>query len=124
MSYKNIWEKNGIYQSFHGIVIAQEVYDANNEVYEDPRFSDIKYAIWDSSGIDQLNMNKNEATVPAIYNKGASLYVRNIKQALIVKNEHTKGLCTHYIDLSRRLSTPWKFKLFDSIEDARRWVSA
>ena len=125
MPHKTTWEKEGINYQFYGDVSPEEVEEANSEAYGDHRFIDIKYFIWDMTGVKNLGMNEEEDAVrSAVTDKGASLYKQSLKGALVANNKYIRKILERYIATSLRLESTWKLKLFYNAEDARKWITS
>lgn len=122
MPYITTWEPTGIKWQFHGTVTSEEVDEANREMYEDPRFDSIKYFIWDMSNVEKLIKNKLEINKPVATDLGASHINKNIKGALVANEGYVYDSCNNYINLSKKLNTTWKLKLFNNNESALKWL--
>lgn len=122
MPHKTVWEEKGIYWRFSGPVSSTEVEQANNEMYGNPRFDDIRYFIWDMADATAPEITVDVAEDAAATDRGASLTNAQIKGALISSNNYIDKLIQHYIKTSESMGTPWKLKLFNNLEDARSWV--
>lgn len=124
MPHNTIWEKEGIYWQFFGIVPLQEIREADNEVYGDARFDDLKYFIWDATDVKQLDLSENEVDVPASLDTITTSYKPTMKGAFVAGDKGVRGGIERYIKTSLELGSTWKFKLFENIQDARKWVAS
>ena len=123
MAHNTTWEESGIYWQFFGYVSAQEVEEANNEMYGDLRFDDIKYFIWDMSNATGWGMTESDAAYSAATDKGASRTTKKVKGALISNDEKVRAIMNIYIEVSSKIENPWELRIFNKLEDAREWVS-
>ena len=124
MSYKIIWETEGVHMMLSGVINAGEVSQADSEVYSNPRFSGIKYFIWDATNVTKTIQTKDDTEFQAACDYGASSYKRNMKGAFLANDKNTKKHIAYYIDKAAEFKSTWDLKYFDSIKRARAWVSS
>ncbi len=86
MPHKTIWEDHGICMTFSGIVTTQELLDSNGEVYRDPRFSDLKYFIWDATNVKKLDFGKRGADIAANTDKVSTSWKPHMRLALVAND--------------------------------------
>lgn len=122
MPYITTWEPAGIKWEFHGAVTSEEVDEANREMYEDPRFDSIDYFIWDMSNVEKLIKNEDDNNKPVATDLGASHSNKDIRGALVANEGHVYDSCNNYINMSKKLKTTWKLKLFTDNESALEWL--
>ena len=123
MPHVTIWEEKGIHWSFSGVVTMEEQQQADGEMYNDPRFDEIDYYIWDGSEIESIAYSTRDADEPAAIDKASSTYRPFLKGALIADNQQVKGVVERYIETSTKLKTSWDLRIFSSIVDARGWLN-
>ena len=124
MPHITTWEKNGIYWVFSGVVTLQEQQKADGEMYSDPRFDSLEYFIWDGTNVTKMDYGDSEADEPAAIDKASSTYKPNLKGALIAKNKAVRKKLKRYIKTSERLKSTWDLRIFETIDQARNWLSA
>jgi hypothetical protein len=124
MTYQLKWLKRGVIATFSGVFSAMENSRANTEVYSDIRSDTLQYQIWDLSSISDIKMTESQVDIPAFVDKMASHRLPNIKMALVTRDEKTKKLCNKYIYTSVTSGSPWQFQIFNSLEEAKKWVSS
>ncbi len=124
MPHETTWEKKGVYWKFYGIVTVEEVNEANEEAYGNSRFDELKYFIWDGTDIKQLDLTEEDADISAATDRSTVSYKPIMKGALVANKEAIRKFLERYIDTSLEFGSTWGFKLFDCIEDARKWVSS
>lgn len=124
MTYQLKWLKRGVIATFSGVFSAMENSRANTEVYSDIRSDDLQYQIWDLLNISDIEMTELQVDVPAFIDKIASIRLPNIKMALVAVDEKTIKLCNKYIHISVTGGSPWQFQIFNSLEEAKKWVSS
>ncbi len=122
MPHITIWEENGIYWKYSGVVTLQEVFEANNEMYGNPKFDHISYQIVDFLEVDKLDFKDEDVAVPAATDFSTTTYVRPQKIALVANALPIRVLCHSYIEESLEMGSPWQFQLFHTLEEAREWA--
>jgi len=123
MPYTISWEKNGIVTTYHGVVNAEEILEADRSFYNDPRSDEARYQIADfTKGIPGAIDDKDIITISA-YDIGATYSIPELKVALVTKDPYVKSLCQKYIDRMKEANNRWDFMIFEDMKDARKWVS-
>ncbi|MCG9972377.1 hypothetical protein [Christiangramia crocea] len=122
MPYKTNWEPHGIIWKFYGYVTAEEIEEANNEFYTDERSDDSRYQIIDALEVTNVEWNDVDIKEIAAQDKGASFLLHKLKVAYISKDEKVTAVLEKYIDISKILNSTWKFKGFNDLNSAKRWV--
>ena len=122
MGHTTTWEKDGVYWNIYGILDSAETLSFNEELSDNSRLNELKYFIWDSIDVVEFLIDEDDATLASIFAKLSTQYNVKIKGAFIVKDNYIKKLAHEYIENSERLGSSWKFKTFDNIEDARKWI--
>ena len=84
MSYKTIWENNGVYQRYSGLLANKDRVLPRNEVMGDERFDKIKYWIVGSLLIEEYLLDRNDAVEAAAFAVGASSYKKNLRLYLLL----------------------------------------
>ena len=124
MPYNIIWEENGVVVQFTGIFDFETNVNANCQVWEDPRCTGIRYAIWNASEISESRMTENDFSTLAMQDNIGSLRIPALKMALIAKDKKTRRLFDFYtINYHARL-TGWTFMVSDKMETIRNWLSS
>ncbi len=124
MTHITTWEQEGVFLQFSGTLTLEEIRQCNDELYSDPRFSNVKYQVCDYSDVEQINLTIKETKVLAAIDKGASVSITEMKVALITTDKQLMELGSQYIETSKKLNSTWEFCLCDSVEDARKWISS
>jgi len=122
MPHETIWEEEGINWKFHGIVNTEEVHEADAEVYDDARFDDLKYFIWDATDMEKLEFEDLDVVSIAAKDTVAASYKKRFKGALIVKDAQISKTLDQYIHEKQALGSSWEIKKFRTIKDAREWI--
>jgi len=123
MPYTIKWEKNGVVTTYHGVVNADEVLEADRSFYNDPRSDAARYQITDfTQGIPGVIDDKDINNIAA-YDIGATYSIPSLKVALITNDPNVKSLCQKYINRMKEANDRWEFMIFQDRKDARKWVS-
>lgn len=121
MSYETIWEKNGVYQRFSGILTENKRDQAIGEVMADPRLDGINYWILDSLAIEEYLPKQIHAEFAAGSIIGASICKKSVSMAFVATNEKHRENILHFIKTIKEHCF-WDARLFDDIDTARKWV--
>ena len=73
MPHKTQWEEHGVHWIYYGTVTDQDAIKASREIYGDPRFDDLKYAIVDFLGTESISLTKKQAMDIAANDRAAGL---------------------------------------------------
>ena len=121
MKYGIKWIANNAILSFEGDITFDDLDQANNEIYGDPRLDLMKYTIFDFRGAESIDINYDEMKVISTLDKGISKWNRNLKIAIIVddNNSNNKEKVLNYIQLME--DNDWKIGYFIELEKAVEW---
>ncbi|WP_281556871.1 hypothetical protein [Thalassomonas sp. RHCl1] len=122
MPYTCTWETRGVYIKFSGVVTLNEVCDSDDAMYEDPRFAEIDYFIWDAGDIISLALSDTQVDITAVRDLRASLQKDSLKCAFIAKEPRLVKQLEQYLEKSRALKICWQMALFNDISRARQWL--
>ena len=123
MPCNTTWEPHGIYWEYYGEVTGEEIDTVNSRFFRDERRFDVDYQIIDASRVTGTDWNARDAHLIAAKDFGVQQEVQNLKLAFIATEPAFSALVDEYIAISERLETTWEFRRFDSVEDARKWVT-
>ena len=121
MSYTTEWEKNGVVWRYSDVVNGEELIKSNLEIYGDERFDIMKYQIVDLIDVNTFQVTRDEMLKMAAYDKAAALSNPRVKVAIVATIPAIKTLTELYE--AANIESPWETRVFDSIADARAWVS-
>ena len=124
MPYITKWEEKGIYWIYSGIVTHQEVFDSNNEFYEDSRSDSLLYQIVDFTNIEDVEFDNLTMQQISFMDYASSQSIGDIKVAFITISAYTIEQINKYIQHSLELQSDWSFKIFDDINSARKWLES
>jgi len=125
MSYKTRWEEKGVYWIFSETLTNDDLLVSTKKLYSDPRYPSIKYTINDFNAVTSFpiesSMVRQVAEIDAEYSKVNP----NVKVAVVANSQVIKGLTKMYqtyFELSIENDTPF-VKIFETVDDARKWIN-
>lgn len=124
MPYNFQSEDCGVVVKFYGIFCFKDNNDATIELYTHPKFSDLKYIIWDFTNVSEMNMTPTETDIASMMDKEVTSRLPNTKVALITQDNFTKELCESYIADCTNRKMEWDFLIAENIEQARNWIDS
>lgn len=122
MPYTINWEKNGVVRTFHGVVDAEEVLEADRLFYSDPRSDEVRYQISDFTQGEPGVIDDKHITTIAAFDIGATYSIPRLKLAFVTQDPYVKALCQQYIEIVKKSNDRWDFMIFEDMKDARKWV--
>ena len=121
MPYKLIWEPSGVYRQYLGDVTIAERRASFDAICGDRRFDDLRYAITDYLAVGRYEVT-DDATAEI-----AALHIGPLKTnpwiaiaAVAVRPDVVAAIR----DFMRHGFTKAPYRVFATVEDARRWVAA
>lgn len=120
MSYTNTWESEGLYRKFEGEISGDEILESNYELHEDPNFQTIKYIINDFTEVTGHSIETAHTRAYATSDDIISNDKGKLKIALVVIQPSLLVLANSYREEMR--GKLFECEIFQSIEDARKWV--
>lgn len=124
MPYEIKWEENGVVAQFSGIFDYEVNKAANCDVWEDPRCDNIKYAIWDATGISELVIPLDNFYVLAMQDHAGSPRLPALKLAMVAKDRQIRRYFEKYTANFYNQKTNWHFMVSASIEKVRSWIAS
>lgn len=109
--------------SFYGRVCAAELSEATNDFYNDPRSDRTTVTVWNFTEMTGFDVGETEATEMAATDFAASIYLKPIKSAFIVCDPDFSNLVRLYIEEMKHYGSGWTNRLFETLDEARRWVA-
>jgi len=124
MAYEIIWETKGAQFVFKKEPSYEEVWQANNEFVLDVRFPSAMYVLYNLIDVKKFPIESKDIKKTAELD--AKLYEINpdIKIAIVGTLAVIKGITSMYKVYFGFASNGdiWGTKIFDSIDDARKWL--
>ena len=99
-----------------------EIRAANQEIWDSPIFTELRFQIVDFLNIEKLNLRDDQAAVAGYMDNAASQSCPQMKVALIADGTDSIELCNAYIVA---LDTPgWEARIFDELAAASEWAKS
>lgn len=125
MPYKLIWETPAtMCCRFSGHVDVDDLGNATNDLYNDPRSDFTTGVLWDFSAMTGFDAGRDNISEIAASDSAASRYMRPMNAAFITEDPAFSELVRHYIAEMEMFESRWTNRLFPSMEEARRWLSS
>ena len=124
MNYQICWNSNGTLIIFTGDIDINDIESLKDELHGDNRFYDRAYSIVDFRHCDGSKIQTKDLVFTIGRTIGASITLKSFKLALIANKIHSRELCQSFIDENEKANSPWSFRLFESIEDAKLWCES
>ena len=123
MSHSFTWENNGVYWKCFGTLEIEELIHANSEIAGDYRLEHIKYLIWDAAEIKASNLNEMAIEISTAFSAIVESLNPTLKVAFLANDKQLRYLIEKYIDTNLELIPHAQLKLFNTIDEARVWIS-
>lgn len=120
MSYRNHWDKRGLYRIFTDKVSGKEILMSNLELHGHPQFIHLRYVINDFLSIVEFEISDLDVLKVATFDDVAAKSNNNIKIAIVTTDEVLLDWVHQYMDQMK--DSPYPCKIFDTVDDAKRWV--
>lgn len=120
MSFNIEWKDSNVIVSFAKNLTFKDSYEANNLIYGDPRFDNMKYQIADFSNIEKAEFTEDEIKIISTLEKSSTIWNNNIKMAIVISD----SVCLNFIIdpyIDGMKSTNWEIKIFKNIIEAEKW---
>lgn len=124
MAYRTLWEVNGVYWFYSGVVTEKEVIDSNNDFYKNPKSVTCHYQIIDGLCVEQFDFNKDTMVDLAALDSSHAVTGVTLKLAFVANNSQVLSTFKTYIKYSRMLHNQWEMEIFDNLPDARIWLES
>ena len=124
MPYDIKFAERGSVICFDGSISIQDINGANAALYGSAEFDQHSYTIWDFLDADLSQISMEEVDEPAATDWASGISIPRMRVALVVLENHAVNLCLHYKKMIHELESGWECQLFDSMDDARRWVDS
>lgn len=105
MTHTTTWEENGIYWDIYDVLESDEVIEFNEELSDNGRLEELSYFIWEATKVTNINIDKDDANLAAIFSKSINEYNKKMKGAFIVHDSGLQALVQEYINHSDALGS-------------------
>ena len=124
MSYKIIWEQEGLRCIFKKDFTTNDQLESNIEISKDSRFPSIRYAIYDFTDVKTYSIESS--VYRDIGHMDSKLYKINpdIKLAVVANKMVIKGMLNvykTYFELENNDKT-WEIEMFETVTEAEKWI--
>jgi hypothetical protein len=116
------WIDNNAHVTFGGDLSFTDINQADEKIFGDLRFDLMKYAIFDFSNIQKLNITKEEAQIIGILDRSSNIWYRSIRIALITTNIELMELSEIY--RTNLIGSKWTVRIFIDFEAALKWCNS
>jgi hypothetical protein len=120
MPYTLIWEPDGIYKKFTGVVTGAELLRSVNEVAYDMRFAKARYEVSDYLSANSTDFSQDALNEVRAVRIGSFQSNPRIKVAIVTLNPEIQQRI--HSTIATRL-TLHQTKVFSELADANEWVS-
>ena len=120
MSFKIDWKDSNVIVSFAKNFTFKDSFEANNLIYGDSRFDNMKYQLADFSKIEKAEFTEKEIKIISALEKSSTNWNNYVKLAIV----KSTSVCLSYIIdpyLETMKSTNWEIKLFKDRIEAEKW---
>lgn len=128
MSYEFKWEDDGYYLRMWGTVTTDDMNNALEEIWTNPKSDGMRYCIRDYLDVTKvgIDMDWDEvALYVSTYEKHTTENCRHPLElvAFLSGNKDMDKIIEGYSQVMKEHSPSSEFKNFNNIEDARAWIS-
>ena len=123
MNYSIVWEGETVTVNYTGSISNHDIRHAHFALNSDERFYECKSLILDISACTMEQVSVDDLIEVIGTDLGASKFLNSLKVAMIATREENREKASQYITRCIDFGYPWTFRLFDSIETARLWLS-
>jgi hypothetical protein len=119
MPYTLIWEPEGVYKKFTGVVIGAELVRSVNEIAYDMRFGKARYEVSDYLSADSTDFSQDALNEVRAVRIGSFQRNPRIKVAIVTLNADIQQRI--YSTIAAQL-TLHQTKVFSTVSEANEWV--
>lgn len=113
------WSGRGVHRRFWGRLHVDEYTRAQDAVYGDSRFDDLRYSIIDFADVTEFIVTRDQAEFLAAVTHGAFRSNPNVRGAFVTQVGWVVELLR-----STFVDSPYLLEVFPSLEEAQAWVHA
>ena len=120
MPYRFYWNKENALVTFNGNVTYADIESADEALFNDPRFDNLDFIVYDLLTIDGLDVTDHNLQVTSAINYSASQWNKKLKMAFIAKEEYVVNAIERFIELMH--NSNWEIRIFRSLDVVIEWV--
>ena len=122
MKFSVTWSKGLVRVDYFGEITNEDIQRAHFKLNGDKRFYGCRSLILDVTQCSLEKVNVPELVLVIATDLGASETIKSMKVAMIVNDPVNVERVSDYIERSK--ISPWLYKLFHSVSDAKQWLDA
>lgn len=120
MAYEINWEQAGVHRRFWGHVSDMEIAQSVGDASTDPRFNEMRYAIYDFSGCDDMTYTVEGTELLSALGVLSEMANPHIKIAIVADKPSTRGLGEAY---TAAMLNRFPTGMFATLSEAREWLA-
>ena len=120
--YSIEWKNNGLRITCTGIIIGAEFLQFARGIYDDRRFSDLRYQLVDFSSTESFDMTESQTKNLAYMDMAAAKSNPDSRVAIVAHQDIGRKLAQIYAACSE--PSPWEIRIFDTLQEAEQWLSS
>jgi len=124
MNYEIAWKLNYSIVTFNGELSIRDIESANKAIHGDSRTYKTFGSIWDFSNCTTNKITPKDLLYTEANDLGSTTTIKEFNLAIITNDSHSISLFESYISNSIDYGSPWKFKLFSSLNQADSWINS
>jgi hypothetical protein len=119
VAYRLTWEPSGVYRAYFGDVSIAERLASFNAILGDPRFDELRYTITDYLAVRAYEITPDATAEIGAMHIGALATNPRIRIAAVAVRPDVLGAIA---DLQAQRFFTQPYRVFATVEEARRWV--
>jgi len=120
MAYTISWQDKGVIIHMTGQICFSDIQEANSLLFGDSRFDIANFQLWDFTDITSFDLQGKPPLILSTLDKQAMQWNPKMKIAVISNNHSLSRFADQYGEQIE--STAWKYRHFNSLNDALKWV--
>lgn len=118
------WYKDGVEWTCTDTVTIEQVRDADDLMFKDPRFEKAKYLLINTLAVKNVELTELEIQMDATYDSIHALRNEKLKLAFLVGTPDTRSVAETYASISKKKHIGWNVKIFSNIEELLEWLKS
>ena len=119
-----IWKNRSLQIILSGVITGDDIQSYESKIWRDPRFDELKYAIWDGRDIEGWDVSTFDLRKSVAYSLGPSYSNRTIRLALVVADPQVFEAGKQYVQGVNSLNVSRDVKVFLDMDLALDWAKA
>lgn len=124
MSHSSEWKNDFACWHYKGVVTLGEILGAQEAMFNDPRFEELRYFMVNLSGVDSISFPSEMIEMLAAKDGICSSYKKELRQAFVAADPILRNLIERYAVRLNKMGAGWEVGLFSSEQDAHFWLFA